>query len=262
MSHRVELRFITVFSGQHIGPIFKSQAVFLPTTYNVTPTPFTGCIDNGSSSLPVWWRHRTSYGWPFTLSSGKLISQVGHSSPHISGLDKLATFLTPLPTTSPVRLSTSVSTRSAGVFVKVTNPTGAQERSSFHIYRLDNLATLPPPSPLRLSTGVSGTIGDAFVKLTNLMAAQSVPQRQYRTTILTFVTSPKESGTQLHGVISLKSRKTFVFHWRRSAKSPTASTPLSPPQKRNLLYFKTEWRTWKADVYLQPEHFCTSKSAH
>ena len=58
-------------------------------TYIVTPTPFTGCFYNCSSILPIWWRHNTSYGWSFTPSPGQLISPVGQSLPHISGLDRV-----------------------------------------------------------------------------------------------------------------------------------------------------------------------------
>jgi hypothetical protein len=55
----------------------------------------------------------------------------------------MATLLTPLPTSSPLRPSTSVSTTLGDIFVKVTNLIAPQESSSFHISRLDELATVP-----------------------------------------------------------------------------------------------------------------------
>jgi hypothetical protein len=76
-------------------------------------------------------------------------------------------------------------------------------------------------------------IGGAFVKLTNLMAAQFFPELQYRSTILPFVTSPKERGTQLHGVFSLKSRKSFVLHKGDKLRHQQPSP--HPPKKICLL---------------------------
>jgi hypothetical protein len=128
-----------------------------------------------SSNLPIWWRHNTSFGWPFTLW-GQLISQVGQSSPHISGLDRAG--YPPNSTTYTANLTPFNDCFDYGrrCFRKGYQSDGGTGKVIVSYSRivsgLVKLAILPPPSPLSPSKGVSSTIGGAFVKLTNLMAAQ------------------------------------------------------------------------------------------